>query len=143
MRFKDTLGISHKLKTVEHELCQRIEAELAKLGLTFPQYAVLSYLEEKSTATNAELARNSSVTPQTTNKIMQNLERDGFVTKLKSSEHGLKQDFKMKPKAEKIICEAHALVNEIELKMVVGLPKKSVKELEEILDKCLQNLNGF
>lgn len=143
MRFKDTLGISHKLKIVEHELCQRIEFELAKLGLTFPQYAVLSYLEEKNTATNAELARNSSVTPQTTNKIMQNLERDGFVTKVQNLEHGLKQDFKMKPKAEKILCAAHARVNEIELKMVKGLPKKQVKELEETLSKCLRNLNTF
>lgn len=143
MRFKDTLGISHQLKIVEHELCQRIEFELAKLGLTFPQYAALSYLEEKTTATNAELARSLFVTPQTTNRIMQNLERDGFVTKLQNSEHGLKQDFKMKPKAEKILCEAHVLVNEIELKVVKGLSKKRLKELEDILDQCLQNLNAF
>lgn len=42
MRFIDILGISHKLKVVEHELFQRIEAELPKLGLTYPQYAALS-----------------------------------------------------------------------------------------------------
>lgn len=143
MRFKDTLGISHKLKIVEHELCQRIELELAKLGLTFPQYAVLSYLEEKSTATNAELARSSSITPQTMTKIMQRLERDGLVIKLQSSVHGLKQDFKMKPKAEKILCDAHALVNDIEIKMVKGFTKKSIKEFEGILEKCLQNLHTF
>lgn len=142
MRFKETLGISHKLKIVEHELCQLIEAELAKLGLTFPQYAALSYLEEKSVATNAELARNSAVTPQTTNRIMQNLERDGFVTKVKNLEHGLKQDFKMKPKAERVLCDAHARVNEIEMKMVKGLTKKQARGFEEVLTKCLKNLNA-
>jgi DNA-binding MarR family transcriptional regulator len=143
MRFKDTLGLSHKLKIVEHELCQKIELELAKLSLTLPQYTVLSHLEEKITATNAELAKKSSVTPQTMNRIMQNLERDGFVVKLKNSEHGLKQDFKMKPKAEKILCDAHALVNDIEIKMVKGFTKKSIKEFEGILEKCLQNLHTF
>jgi DNA-binding MarR family transcriptional regulator len=143
MRFIDTLGISHKLKVVEHELCQRIEAELAKLGLTYPQYAALSYLEEKTMATNAELARNSAVTPQTMNKITQNLERDGFITRLKNSEHGLKQDFRMKPKAERILCDAHALVNEIELKTASRISKKDIKKLEQLLDKCLQNLNSF
>ena len=142
MRFKETLGFSYKLKIVEHELCQLIEIELAKFGLTFPQYAALSYLEEKVVATNAELARNASVTPQTTNRIMQNLERDGFVTKVKNSEHGLKKDFKMKPKAERILCDAHARVNEIELKMVRGLTKGKVKEFEEVLARCLKNLDA-
>lgn len=142
MRLKDTLGLSHKLKIVEHELRQQIELELAKLGLTLPQYTVLSCLEEKSTATNAELARKSSVTPQTMNKIMQNLERNGFVTKLQNAEHGLKQDFKMKPKAEKTLCDAHVLVNDIELKMVKGFSKKHIKEFEEILEKYLQNLKN-
>ena len=140
MRFKDTLGISHKLKIVEHELCRQIEVELAKLGLTLPQYTVLSCLEEKSTATNAELARKSSVRPQTMNKIMQNLERDGFVTKEKNSGHGLKQDFTMKPEAKKILCDAHALVNNIELKMVHGISEEKIIEFEDILSQCLYNL---
>lgn len=81
--------------------------------------------------------------PQTMNKITQNLERDGFITRLKNAEHGLKQDFRMKPKAERILCDAHALVNEIELKAASRISKKDIKKLEQLLDKCLQNLNSF
>lgn len=50
---------------------------------------------------------------------------------------------KVKPKAEKILCDANALVNEIELKTVKGISKRDINELEDILDRCLQNLGAF
>jgi len=140
MRFTETLGISHRLKIIENELRQNLEDALFDLGLTLPQYAALSFLEEKSTATNAELARKSFVTPQTMNKIMVNLEKNGFVTKAPNVEHGLKQDYAMKPKAKRILCKAHVRVNKIELKMVEGISKADLVYFYGVLDKCLQNL---
>lgn len=140
MRSKDTLGISHSLKVVEHELEQAIAVALEKMGLTPPQYGALSYLEEHCVGTNADLARWCSVTPQTMNKILQNLERDGFVTKAPHPEHGLKIEFTCTPKAKKVICQAHVKVNDIETAMVEGLPKKGVQNLQDVLQCCLRNL---
>lgn len=140
MRFKDTIGISHIFKTTEHELCRQIGMELEAVGLTLPQYVALSCLEEKGQATNADLARKSEVTPQTMIRIMQNLERDGFVLKVPNPEHGLKQDFALKPKAEKVLCDAHTLVMKVEAAMLKGFTKKEISQLDEVLSRCLQNL---
>lgn len=140
MRLKDTLGISHLIKKLEHELSLKLSAALEPLGMTLPQYVVLSCLEEKPHATNADLARKASVTPQTMNRILQILEREKFVTRRPDPEHGLKQGFALTPKAEKAVCSAHERVNEVELAMVRGLSKKGLAEFQEAIRECGQGL---
>lgn len=140
MRLKDTLGLSYLVKLVEHKMRNEIDAALLHLGLTAAQYSTLSTLESEEKLTNAELARKCSVTPQTMNKIMQNLESDGFVKKTNSTEHGLKINFEMTAKAHKVVCKAHASVNEIEKNTIKGLNKSQYQDLETALKKCLENL---
>jgi DNA-binding MarR family transcriptional regulator len=142
MRAKDTIGISWDLKILQHELSQAMEAALARLHLSLPQYTALSCLEEKKGATNADLARKSSVTPQTMNRIMHNLKRDGFVTCEQNEEHGLKQDYKLTAKAERVICQAHTVVNEVELQVIKGLSKAGLKSFREMLGEMRENLKS-
>lgn len=141
MRLKDTLGLSYLVKLVEHKIRNEIDSSLSSLGLTAAQYSTLSALESEEKLTNAELARRCAVTPQTMNKIMQNLEADGFVRKSNSKEHGLKINFEMTAKAHKVVCKAHASVNEIEKNTIKGINKAQYQEFEEFLKKCLENLN--
>ena len=140
MRLKDTLGLSYLVKLVEHKMRNEIDAALLHLGLTAAQYSTLSILESEEKLTNAELARKCSVTPQTMNKIMQNLENEGFVKKTNSQEHALKINFEMTAKAHKIVCRAHEAVNEIEKNTIKGMNKTQYQELEAALKKCLENL---
>ena len=140
MRLKDTLGLSYLVKLVEHKVRNKIDAALLHLGLTAAQYSTLSILENEEKLTNAQLARMCSVTPQTMNKIMNNLEQDGFVKKTSSADHGLKINFEMTAKAHKIVCKAHTAVNEIEKNTIKGLNKTQYQDLENALKKCLENL---
>lgn len=142
MRFEETLGISHTMKVLGHELEQRIGAALEQMNLSAPQYAVLSVLEECESASNADLARRASVTPQTMNRIMQILEREGFVTKAPHPEHGLKLEFSLTPKAKKVVCAAHVKVNAIEVAMVKSLGKKGTEALQTALESCLKDLRA-
>ena len=140
MRLKDTLGLSYLVKLVEHKMRIKIDSALVSLGLTAAQYSTLSTLENEEKMTNAELARKCAVTPQTMNKIMQNLEADGFVKKTNSPEHGLKIHFEMTAKAHKVVCKAHEAVNEIEKNTIKGMNKPQYQDLEIALKKCLANL---
>lgn len=138
MRFQDTLGISHLIKLVEHELSLKVDGTLQAVDLTMAQYSTLSALESEEKLTNAELARKCSVTPQTMNRILQNLEKQALVKKSLNPEHALKQDFVLTKKAHKLICEAHALVNEVEKEFISILSTAEYDSLKSILNKTLK-----
>jgi DNA-binding MarR family transcriptional regulator len=140
MRFEDTLGISHDLSQLVHEMRLCINERLAPLGLTTPKYAALSVLEAKGVMTNAELARECSVTAQTMNRIIKDLEAAGFVKKQSDNADRLKQPLTLTKKAEKVICKAHVAVNDLELTMVNGWSDKEINTLRDIVQRCYDNL---
>lgn len=141
MRFEETIGISSLLNHVEHELSQKIEQSLRPLGLTLPQYSTLSYLEMGKVLTNADLARKCYVTPQTMNRILQNLLKLKLVKKTSAPHHRLKMHFTITPIAIKLVCKAHILINEIELNAISGLNKKDYSDFEKSLKMFLANLS--
>ena len=65
--------IGYNLKITQHRLRQRLDAELARLGITAPQNAVLLAVAGNPRISNAELARAAFVTPQTMQGILVNL----------------------------------------------------------------------
>lgn len=133
MRFEETIGISSLLGQIDHQLSQKIEQSIRPLGITLPQYSTLSALEMNKGLTNADLARKCFVTPQTMNRILQNLLKMNLVKKSKLT-------FNLTTKAEKLVCDAHIVVNQIETQLIKGISKKDFYELEDILKKCIKNL---
>jgi DNA-binding MarR family transcriptional regulator len=55
------------------------QTELAAVGLTLPQYSVLSVASVRPGLSGAELARDSMLTPQTTNEIISLLAKAALV----------------------------------------------------------------
>src|SRR5918998_2119529 len=72
----------------ETEAEEKLDKALRELGLTTPQYATLSALEESPGLWGAALARHSFVTPQTMNGIVTNLETTGLVVRRSHPKHG-------------------------------------------------------
>ncbi len=140
MRFKDTIGISYYLRKTELQLRQTIDRALLPLHLTVPKYTVLSILEEETGLTNAELSRKASVTPQTMNRLLHGMEKDGLVKSQSDKGSELKIKYSMTKKAQKVVCDAHAEVNKIEEAMVSHLKKSEIKNLLESLDEMIKNL---
>lgn len=66
----------------------RMERALQDMGLTLPQFSVLTMLAAYPSASGAELARLSLLTPQTMSVIVGNLERAGAVSRRPHQEHG-------------------------------------------------------
>lgn len=143
MRFEETLGISHDLSQLVHEMRQGINARLAPLGLTTPKYAALSVLEARGDMTNADLARECAVTAQTMNRIMKDLESGGFVTKASGGATGLKQPFTLTEKAQTVICSAHVAVNDLERAMVMNWPDAEIDALRRVVKRCHDNLRAL
>jgi len=80
--------LGYLIKEVQHELRKQMDKALSSIGLTTPQYAVLSQLREYPGSSNADLARKSFVTPQTMNLIIKNLEERKLIIRAASASHG-------------------------------------------------------
>ena len=65
-----------------------MERALADLGVTSPQFVVLTMLRAYPGLSGADLARVALLTPQTVGVIIRNLERDGAIRKTPHPIHG-------------------------------------------------------
>ncbi len=61
---------------------------LEPLGLAFPQYICMRILSQFPDRSNAELARDTSVSPQAMNMVLRGLEERGLVTRPASVSSG-------------------------------------------------------
>lgn len=133
MRFKDTIGISQVFTSLAHVLKNTLDRELVSLGITSAQYEALSVLEYKGCLTNADLARSCSVTPQTMNRLITGLLASGLVVKRLDSKNSSKVKLNLSDKALKLLCEAHGVVNKIEMTMSKNISKKQTQELMKLM----------
>lgn len=65
-----------------------LERALADLGVTPPQFSILTMIDSYPGLSGADLARLTMLTPQTVNLIVRNLERDGLIAKSPDDVHG-------------------------------------------------------
>jgi DNA-binding MarR family transcriptional regulator len=107
-----TIGFA--LKQAQQALRARLDTGLRDLGLTTPQYAVLTFLEAEAGASNAALARRAFVTPQTMQAILVALERSGFIVRTPHPEHGRVQTTELTPSGRCALAAASEIVADAE-----------------------------
>ncbi|MCQ8832176.1 MarR family winged helix-turn-helix transcriptional regulator [Streptomyces malaysiensis] len=74
---EESLGFA--LKRLQQTLRSRMDAALAQVGLTTPQYLALALLEDHPGISNSELARRSAVAAPTMLKILDALAKAGYI----------------------------------------------------------------
>lgn len=82
------LRIGYQLKRAQHELHTLMDRSLRTIGVTLSQDATMAILEQSPGLSNAQLARQAFVTPQTMFRILTGLERRGWVTRPETPEVG-------------------------------------------------------
>ena len=80
-----------------------MERSLAELGVTSPQFVVLTMLKAYPGLSGADLARVSMLTPQTVGVIIRNLERDGAIRKTPHPVHGRMLQWKVTPRGATLL----------------------------------------
>lgn len=100
---------------------QAMEHALAPLGLTPPQFTVLTMLVAYPGASGADLARLSLLTPQTVSVIVANLERMGALVRTPHATHGRVLQIGVSTKGRQLLARCRTAVDAIEREMAVGL----------------------
>ena len=132
--------LGYKLKKTQHALRLHMDEALRALELTTPQYAVLAQLELNPGASNAALARSAFITAQTMHGIVLNLEKRGLVERKGDPSHGRILCTELTDYGHRIVAQAHAIIHEVEARMLATVSREHKVLFEKILLECFHNL---
>lgn len=138
--------VGYPLKRAQHALRLAMDAALAPLDLSTPQYVVLSVLERAGHAgedalSGAELARRCFVTPQTMTGLVAGLEGRGLVRRRPHPTHGRVLEVGMTATGRATLGRAHAAAGAIEDRMLAGRTAAERRQLAAWLQACAEALD--
>lgn len=103
----------------------KMERTLADLGVTSPQFAVLTMLNAYPGLSGADVARLTFLTPQTVGVIIRNLERDGAILMTPHPVHGRIQQWTLTRRGATLLKACRERVLELEKRLATGLDSKA------------------
>jgi DNA-binding MarR family transcriptional regulator len=98
-----------------------MERSLTDLGVTTPQFVVLTMLRAYPGLSGADLARVALLTPQTIGVIIRNLERDGAIQKTPHPVHGRVLQWTLTPRGAALLAKCRRHAQAIERRLAAGL----------------------
>jgi DNA-binding MarR family transcriptional regulator len=99
----------------------RSERALADIGVTPPQFMVLTMLAAYPGHSNADLARLALLTPQTVNVIVANLQKAGAISRRPHSVHGRIQQLELTEHGRALLAKAKKRMHGLEHELSNGL----------------------
>ena len=110
-----------------------MERALADVGVTSPQFAVLTMLKAYPGLSGADVARVALLTPQTVGVIIRNLERDGAIRKTPHPIHGRVLQWTLTRRGATLLDKCRRLVRAVERRLSAGLSAKTQATLRRWL----------
>jgi len=117
-----------------------LERALADLGLTPPQFVVLTMLKAYPGLSGADLARVAILTPQTVGVIIRNLERDRAIRKTPHPVHGRVLRWTLTRRGSTLLDKCRRPVKALERRLVTGLSAKTQATVRRWLSNIAADL---
>src|SRR5882724_5129895 len=117
-----------------------MERALAELGVTAPQFAVLTMLKAYPGLSGADVARVALLTPQTVGVIICNLERSGAIRKTPHPVHGRVLQWTLTRRGVTLLDKCRRHVQAVERRLTAGLSAQAQTTLRRWLAKIAADL---
>ena len=117
-----------------------LERALADLGVTPPQFAVLTMLRAYPGLSGADLARVALLTPQTVGVIIRNLERSRAIRKTPHPVHGRVLQWTLTRRGGTLLDKCRRHVQALERRLAAGLSAKAQATVRRWLSKIAADL---
>ena len=132
--------LAYLLRQAQAATRLRMERALAELGVTPPQFIVLTMLKAYPGLSGADVARVALLTPQTVGVIIRNLERDGAIKKTPHPVHGRVLQWTVTRRGGTLLekCRRHATA--LERRLTAGLGAKTQNTVRRWLSKIATDL---
>jgi DNA-binding MarR family transcriptional regulator len=102
-----------------------MERALSELGVTPPQFAVLTMLRAYPGLSGADVARVAVLTPQTVGVIIRNLERDGAIRKAPHPIHGRMLQWTLTRRGTTLLDKCRRHVQAVERRLTAKLSARA------------------
>ena len=114
-------SLGYLLKEASSALRSAMEEVLRPLGMSVTRYSCLELLAQRPGSSNSELARGAFVTRQSMNALLQDLEREGLVTRPAEAPVGRVLPTRLTAQGRRSLEKATAAVRSVEVRMLAGL----------------------
>ncbi len=120
----------------------QMDEQLRPHGVTTAQLQVLKTIRDEPGGSGAQLARFCHVTPQSAQALLKGLEDGGWITRSKDPVNERILVARLTPSGEDLLKSAGKLAGVIEKRMWRGVASEDVDLLNDVLARCLENLEG-
>lgn len=100
---------------------QALEQALADLGVTQPQFLVMTMVNAYPGSSSADVARLAMLTPQTISVIVANLERDGRLARATGPDHGRIQRMALTDRGRALLAQCRERAQAVEARLASAL----------------------
>lgn len=133
--------IAYLLRQAQAATRLTLERSLTDLGVTPPQFAVLTMLNAYPGLSGADVARVALLTPQTVGVIIGNLERNGAIRKTPHPVHGRVLQWTLTRRGSDLLEKCRRRVTAVERRLVAGLGAKAETTIRRWLSKIAVDLH--
>ena len=135
-------SLGYLLKQAASALRAAMEDALRPLGLTVTQYSCLELLAQRPGLSGSDLARGTFLTRQSVNTLLQQLERDGDVSRPAAPTVGKVLPATLTARGRRRLTTASAAVRDVERRMLTGLTDDEQRQAFALLDAMTRSLRG-
>jgi len=135
-------SLGYLLKEASSALRVAMEEVLRPLDMTITHYSCLELLAQRPGLSNSELARGTFVTRQSMNVLLQQLERDGYVTRPAEAPVGKALPTRLTARGRRSLAKATAAVRGVEVRMLAGVTDAQQAEVFRVLKQITQSLRS-
>lgn len=132
--------VGYLVKQLQQEIRNHLDRLLARHDVTMATYPALAVLAGQPGLSNAELARQCFVTPQTMHRIVADLEDAQRVQRRPDPEHGRIQQLHLTPAGTTLVAACQTEVDTLHHHMLGDLTAAEVDTLTRLLTRCLDGL---
>jgi DNA-binding MarR family transcriptional regulator len=118
----------------------RMDEELRPQGVTTAQLQVLFAIHDSPGSSGAQLARACYITPQTTQTLLQHLEKRGFIVRGKDRVNDRIVTARITPAGEELIKTVEKEARIMQGDLWRGVSDRELAGLDALLRRCLENL---
>ncbi|MBR8537351.1 MarR family transcriptional regulator [Carboxylicivirga sediminis] len=123
-------------------ITREYQPHLDRLGITYPQYLVFMLLWEQDERSVNEITQKLILNTNTVTPLLKRMEKQGFITRTKSTEDSRKVIIKLTTKGDELQEQA-AVIPESLVKKIAGdnMNIETLKRLKSDLDQLIKLLN--
>jgi len=138
--FKESIG--YAVAMANRALRKALDAELGRYGITFSQWQVLACLALESEVSQVKLAELIGVEGPTLVRILDRMEQRGWIRRKVSSRDRRQKLISPTQKVEGVWKRMTECAHGVRNEAVKGISSKDVVNLQRLLKKIRENLNG-